>query len=146
MNDEERARKIAEQEALIRQQQDARKKDDRPQPTLKPKHAQGRHEPFVEKTPEEITKEATATVDQRDAAARAKEDEAKRNMAPLERARDADISNEFTERGRKKRPSFQEREAKLRAEHQSDAKQKEQKQERDSRFESRYLHDEERER
>ena len=67
-------------------------------------------------------------------------------MAPLERARDADISNEFTERGRKKRPSFQEREAKLRAEHQSDAKQKEQKQERDSRFESRYLHDEERER
>ena len=144
MNDDERAKKIAEQEEVIRQRQEALKKHDRPQPTLKRKHVRGLREPFVEKTPEEITKEATAIVDQRDAVAREKENEAKRNMTPLERARDADISKEFTERGRKKRPSFQEREARLRAEHQSHAKQKEREQERDSRFGSRYLRDEER--
>ncbi|MXP29713.1 hypothetical protein GRI58_12930 [Porphyrobacter algicida] len=145
MTEDERNERIEREKALIRQQQEARKKQDRPAPTLKPSSERGKRERFIEKSEAEIVKEATQNVARKDAEAAKIKAEAKRE-SPLEAAREAEVSKEFTKLARKDRPSFQQRLAQLRAKHQSDAKQKEREQERDSRFGSRYLRDEERER
>lgn len=143
MTEDEHNERIEREKALIRQQQEARKKQDRPAPALKPSSERGKREHFVEKSEAEIVKEATQNVARKDAEAAKVKAEAKR-ANPLEATRSAEVSKEFSNLARKPRPSFQDRLTELRAKHQSDDKQKERDQERDSRFGSRYLRDEER--
>lgn len=147
MNDEERARRIAKLEELIRQKQEIAKRLDQPQPTLKPKGETTRREPFVEKTPEDIKQEAIAIDGRREAEAQKAKDAAIEKLSPFERADNTELSNGFAEAARDRRPTMEERRERLQAF--VDRKEKEAKiekaQERDSRFGSRFLRDDERE-
>lgn len=92
MNDDERARRIAKLEELIRQKQEVAKKLDQPQLTLKPMNERYRREPYIEKTPEQIKQEAIAIDARREAEAQKAKEAAKEGLSPIQRAEQAEVS------------------------------------------------------
>ncbi len=148
MNDEERAKRIAKLEELIRQKQKVAKKLDQPQPTLKPIGERARREPYVEKTPEQIRQEAIAIDARQEAEERKAKEAAKEGLSSFERAEQTEVSKAFAENAQRERPTLEQREAMYRSmvEDQEDKTKNENTQERDSKFGSRFLRDDERER
>ena len=152
MVDEDREKRIAHQEAVIRQQEAARQKQDRPAPELKPESERGKIERHVPKTEAQIHQEAVQNVNRQDAEKEKARAESARE-SPVDAARAKEPAENFSRQAsedrpqkRRERPSFQEREGKLRSKFLSEDKQQEREKQRDSRFGSRYLRDEERER
>lgn len=151
-DDDDREKRIAYQEAIIRQQEAARQKQDRPSPELKPESERGKIERHVPKTEAQIHQEAVENVNRQDAEKEKEKAEIVRE-SPVDGARAKEPAENFSRQASddrqhktEDRSSAQEREEKLSSKFLGRDKRKEREKERDRRFGSRYLRDEERER